>query len=57
MTLLPGSYQIAAWWHGAAGSGKSTLAECVEGVHNKVARLDRPLWETRLRSKASSAAS
>ncbi|WP_329754792.1 DNA primase family protein [Stenotrophomonas maltophilia] len=40
MTLLPGSYQIAAWWHGAAGSGKSTLAECVEGVHNKVARLD-----------------
>ncbi|MCE4342184.1 DUF5906 domain-containing protein [Xanthomonas hortorum pv. vitians] len=40
MTLLPGSYQIAAWWFGAAGSGKSTLAEMVQGVHNKVARLD-----------------
>ncbi|WOB27718.1 MULTISPECIES: DUF5906 domain-containing protein [Xanthomonas] len=40
MTLLPGSYQMAAWWHGAAGSGKSSLAEAVEGMHNKVARLD-----------------
>jgi len=40
MTLLPGNYQMAAWWHGAAGSGKSSLAEAVEAMHNKVARLD-----------------
>lgn len=38
MTLLPGVYSQAAWWHGVAGSGKSTLAEIVEAMHRQVAR-------------------
>lgn len=38
MTLLPGTYSSAAWWHGAAGSGKSTLASIVEAMHRQVGR-------------------
>jgi phage/plasmid-associated DNA primase len=45
MTLLPGVYSQAAWWHGVAGSGKSTLAEIVEAMHRQVARCNLKLGD------------